>query len=121
MDKQAWRSRPGLRYANRLRRPALTGTGWKKPSNLVQGWGAVQSLRMPFIMRPHLTGLELKRAHVAAPRRSRIVRKRHGRGYSSDAFIPHLGGPRGSGRLLHLRELIVKFAVAHRSHQNLDD
>src|SRR5262249_32042568 len=23
-------------------RPALTGTGWKKPSNLVQGWGAVQ-------------------------------------------------------------------------------
>src|SRR5262245_2301708 len=25
-------------------RPALTGTGWKKPSNLVQGWGAVQGL-----------------------------------------------------------------------------
>jgi hypothetical protein len=23
-------------------RPALTGTGWKKPSRPVQGWGAVQ-------------------------------------------------------------------------------
>ena len=36
-------------------------------------------------------------------------------------LCPRLGGPRGSGRLLRLRELIVKFAVAHRSDQNIDD
>src|SRR5215471_19481877 len=29
-------------------RPAVTGTGWKKPSNLVQGWGAVQMFKSSF-------------------------------------------------------------------------
>jgi hypothetical protein len=62
-----------------------------------------------------------QRSYTSTPQYSRVVRNRHGLAPSSDAFVPRLGGPRGSGRLLGLRELIVKFAVAHRSDQNVDD
>jgi hypothetical protein len=37
-------------------RPALTGTGWKKPSSLVQGWGAVQLMSKTYLKSDHFNG-----------------------------------------------------------------
>jgi hypothetical protein len=50
-------------------RPALAKTGWKKPSSLVQGWGAVQvnlKLKLTFHL-DHSAGAD-------QPQRSRLMR-----------------------------------------------
>src|SRR5215813_11379396 len=37
-------------------RPALTGTGWKKASRPVQGWGAVQLMSKTYLKSDHCNG-----------------------------------------------------------------
>ena len=69
---------------------------------------------IPLAWRGLHFGTKLRRDIHARPQSGR-------RGSASDAFISRVGGPRGSRRLLRLRELIVEFAVAHRSDQNVND